>query len=171
MKLYLLRHGVAAEPDRRNYPDDAARPLTPKGKKKLRRIAEYMAAMEMACDALLTSPLPRAVQTAEIAAGGLKLKKGLLLAPELAPDGDPKALIDRLNRDFQAAEAIMLVGHEPGLSQLISVLLTGRVTGVPLELKKGGLCRLRIESLRYGQCAVLESLLAPKDLRSLKAEG
>lgn len=164
MKLYLLRHGVAAEPDSRKYPDDAARPLTSKGKKKLRRSAEVLAAMEIVCDALLTSPLPRAVQTAEIAAGGLQLKKGLLIAPELAPDGDPKALIDRINRDFPAAEAIMLVGHEPSLSRLISVLLTGRANGVPLELKKGGLCRLRIDSLRYGQCAVLESLLTSKDL-------
>jgi phosphohistidine phosphatase SixA len=65
----------------------------------------------------------------------------------------------------------MLVGHEPYLSQLISVLLTGREQGVNLDLKKGGLCRLDIEVLRYGQCAVLESLLTPKQMIRLAGAG
>jgi phosphohistidine phosphatase len=171
MKLYLLRHGVAADRDPRRYPNDHARPLTSEGKEKMRLIARALAAMRVACDALVTSPLPRAVQTAEIVAPALGLNQRLTLAEELAPEGDPEALIERLAREYGTAASIVLVGHEPYLSQLIWVLLTGQEQGVGLALKKGGLCRLDIEALRYGQCAVLESLLTPKQMIRLAGGG
>ena len=130
----------------------------------MRRIAKAMAASELALDALVSSPLARALQTAEIVGEAILGRKGVMLAEELSPEGDPKALVARLARQFPTVSALMLVGHEPYLSKLISVLLTGRADGLSLTLKKGGLCCLSAESLRYGQCAALESLLTPKQM-------
>jgi phosphohistidine phosphatase len=162
MKLYVLRHGLAAQRDGHKYPDDRARPLTAKGKKKAREIGAALAGMGGGCEVVLSSPLTRALQTAELVAGCLDGKRSVRVAEELAPEGDPEGLIERLKRELPGDGAVMLVGHEPYLSRLIAVLLTGRATGVRLDLKKGGLCRLEIEELRYGQCAVLEWLLTPK---------
>ncbi len=162
MTLYLLRHALAAKRGPAYHPD-SQRPLVPKGARKMKRIAKGMAALDVAFDALLTSPFLRAKQTAEILAEVYKAKKKLVLADELTPEGNPRELIKRINRDYRGAEAVLLVGHEPYLSQLISTLLTAR-PDLPLEMKKGGLCRLRMNSLRYGACAVLECLLTPQQL-------
>ena len=61
----------------------------------------------------------------------------------------------------------MLVGHEPDLSQFVSLLITGS-TDAAIELKKGGLCKLTTEQLTFGQCATLNWLLTPKQLRSMR---
>jgi phosphohistidine phosphatase SixA len=90
----------------------------------------------------------------------------LEVCADLAVEGDPAALVRylrRLSRGRNPPAEIMLVGHEPYLSELISVLLAGR-TGLPLTLKKGGLCKLSITDPRYGLCATLEWLVAPQVL-------
>ena len=166
MNLYLLRHGLAAEPDVQNFSQDAHRPLTPKGKSKLWEIAEGMASLELAFDLILSSPYLRARQTAEIVAEALKARKRLELSETLAPAGSTKKLIELLKKLEPSAGDVLLVGHEPYLSELIALLVAGQ-TGLSVVMKKGGLCKLSAASLQPGRCATLEWLLTPKQLALL----
>lgn len=163
MELYLLRHAIAAErgPE---YSQDSARPLTERGERHMRRSARGMVALGLAFDLVLTSPHARARRTAELVADALDAHDILEEAPALAADGDPRVLVQTLARS--ADERVLLVGHEPFLSDLVSVLISGRA-GAGVRFKKGGLCKLRVDSLRYGRCARLEWLLVPRQLRRL----
>ena len=167
MNLFLLRHGVAVEREEFDFARDDLRPLTVKGKKQLRQIAAAMRALELNCEVILSSPLVRARQTAEIMAADLKLERHLAFADELKPGGDLKNLIQRLVQLKPAAENILLVGHEPDLSELISLLVTGN-RGAGLALKKGGLAKLELEKLRAGKCATLRWLLTPALLKRMR---
>jgi phosphohistidine phosphatase len=113
INLYLLRHGIAADPGAAGCENDSERPLIPKGKRRLRSAAAAMKKLELSFDLILSSPFLRARQTAEIVAGELKLKKRLQFTDELAPGGGFKALIQKLNELKPAPENILLVGHEP----------------------------------------------------------
>jgi len=164
MNLFLLRHGIAVDAETPGYPDDSQRPLTPKGVRRLRQIAEAMRAMDLAFDAILSSPYLRAAQTADIVADAFGLQPKIELWEELTPGGNPKALVERLNRLKPVPQSgVLLVGHEPCLSQLIALLVAGN-TNAAMDLKKGGLCRLETETLRPGRCATLLWLLTPRQM-------
>jgi phosphohistidine phosphatase len=163
MKLYVLRHGIAVEPGTPGYATDADRPLTPEGERKLRQIAEAMEALELSFDLILSSPYLRARQTAEIVAEILEARKKLELSDSLTPGGNMKKLVELLNRLQPSPESVLVVGHEPYLSGLIALLVSGRET-FAVGMKKGGLCKLSTESLKPGRCAVLEWLLTPKQM-------
>jgi phosphohistidine phosphatase len=81
----------------------------------------------------------------------------------LSPVGDPDRLIKEISEQYGTVANIALVGHEPVLSRLVSVLLSGDPT-LPITLKKGGICCLSVEKMEYGRCATLEWLLAPAQL-------
>jgi phosphohistidine phosphatase len=163
MNLYLLRHGIAVDPSVPDFAKDAERPLTPKGKRRLRQIAEAMGALKISFDLILSSPYVRAKQTAEIVAKVLKRRKKLKFTDELMPGGNPKSLIQQLNDLHPKPKSILLVGHEPYLSKLIALLTAGN-TNMEIDLKKGSLCKLETDSLRYASCATLVCLLAPRHL-------
>jgi len=166
MDLYILRHAIA-EPKTGAFPrGDRQRKLTVEGSRRMRRIARGMKTAGLSFDVILTSPYVRARQTADIVAGVFGLEKQVELTAALAPGGIPVELIELLNRDYAARKSILLVGHEPGLSRLISVLLTGG-PDLSLNLKKGGLCRLTVAHPRAGCRATLEFLLAPAQSRRL----
>lgn len=162
MKLILLRHGIAVEPGTPGYERDRDRPLTPEGRRKVRLIAQALAGLKITPDVILSSPFIRAHQTAEIVAAVLRLKKRLRLCPHLASGGDAGRLVAEVNKHHTDVESVMLVGHEPDLSLLASLLLTGSAAGTAIELKKGGLCMLEAEVLRAGRCATLLWLTPPK---------
>ena len=90
MNLYIFRHGLAAERDPQRFPDDSRRPLVAKGKERIRLGCDAMRALEISFDQILSSPFPRAAQTAEIVPATLGLKKQLELRDELIPGGDPQ---------------------------------------------------------------------------------
>ena len=163
MNLFLLRHGIAVELGTSGYERDADRPLTPKGERRLARIADAMEAMGLAFDLILSSPYTRAKQTAEIVANALGLKKKLEFSENLTPGGDARALIAALNKLEPRPENILLVGHEPYLSDLMATLTSGD-SRMTIDFKKGGLCKLEIESLRHGRCATLAWLLTPRQM-------
>ena len=163
MNLYLLRHGIAVDPSVPDFAKDAERPLTAKGKRRLRQIAKAMSALKISCDVILSSPYVRAAETAEIVAQSLKRRKQLKFTAELTPGGNPKLLIQQLNELRPRPKNILLVGHEPYLSKLIALLTAGN-TSMEIDLKKGSLCKLETEALRYGRCATLVCLLAPRQL-------
>jgi phosphohistidine phosphatase len=163
MNLYLLRHGIAVDHGDVHYAKDADRPLTPEGERKLARIADAMKGLKLSFDLILSSPYTRARQTAEIIAEALDARKRLEFYDDLTPDGSFKKLIETLNRRAPSPNDVLLVGHEPHLSGLISLLVSGD-SSLSVVMKKGGLCNLSIESLKHGRCATLEWLLTPKQM-------
>jgi phosphohistidine phosphatase len=160
MKLYILRHGDAVEHGDPRFREND-RPLTPKGIQRTKELAHALREMEISFDAILSSPLVRARETAEIVVRGLKSGK-VELTEHLTPSGSMDALVKQVNMLRPLPKNILLVGHEPYLSGLISLLCTGG-PGLLLAMKKGGLCRLEIESpARCDKCATLEWLLTPR---------
>jgi phosphohistidine phosphatase len=162
MNLYILRHGIAVARGAPGY-KDAERPLTPKGRRRLHQITAAMREMELSFDLILSSPFARALQTAEIVARTFKRKSKLVLSNELTPGGNPKSLLEQINKIRPHPKNILLVGHEPYLSQFTGLLLAGN-TNTAIDLKKGGVCKLEIETLRYGRCALLGWLLTPQQM-------
>ena len=83
----------------------------------------------------------------------------------LEPGGNPLALVSQINDE--KPQRVLVVGHEPHLTRFISLLTTGG-TAASLELKKGGLCKMSTDKLAFSQCATLNWLLTPKQLRALR---
>ena len=166
MNLYLLRHAPAVERGTAGFADETTRPLTPAGRREMRKVAAGLRKMDLDFDLIYSSPLLRAKQTADIVAAALKLGKKIKFTKALEPGGNQKNLVTELNRIRPAPKNLLLVGHEPDLSQLISQLVTGqRADG--FELKKAGLAKLKIKKLKFGQCATLAWLLTPKLLKRI----
>lgn len=162
MNLYLLRHGIAVQRGTLGS-SDPDRPLTPKGVRQLRRSTQAMGALKLSFDRIFSSSYRRAEQTAKIVAEAFKARKKLVLLESLAPDGEAKTLIEQLNRLRPKPESVLLVGHEPYLSGLISRLVSDGES-FAVAMKKGGLCKLTIASLKHGRCATLEWLLTPRQM-------
>jgi phosphohistidine phosphatase len=141
MELYFLRHGEADWPDWKKSDDE--RPLTKRGKKEMHAVAALLDRIGASPSLILTSPLPRASQTAEIAAETLKIKchEDRLLEPGFSPP-QLKRLLEKYPDDD-----LMLVGHEPDFTETISAL-----TGGSLKLSKAGVAKIDIErSLEDGR--------------------
>jgi phosphohistidine phosphatase len=146
---------------------DAERPLTDKGREKLQTVARAMQAMELEFGAVLSSPLLRARQTGQAIIDELHWPGKLALTDHLAPQGSPKSLVEQINHLSSRTQDILVVGHEPYLSKLIELFTTGHTNG-GIELKKGGLAKLEADKFRYGRCAILCWLLAPKQMSLMK---
>jgi phosphohistidine phosphatase len=167
MEIFLLRHGQAVQRGTPGFEDDAARPLTPKGRKQLKRVTRAMVAMGLEFDLLLTSPLLRARETAEVVATVLKVGKRLQTCEALSADREPAALIRALQRLKPVPESLLLVGHEPFLSRLISQLVTGG-PDLEMDFPKAGLCKLKLEKWHAGKCARLAWLLTPQQMKRMR---
>lgn len=138
MILYFLRHGLAGNPQDWKG-DDRERPLTNKGKNHLELTAETLSRMDLGLERIITSPLTRARQTAAIIATQFKMKKNIIEDDRLAHGFDIHKLGEILESQA-GTRVLMLVGHEPEFSTVISEL-TG---GGRIELKKGGMARVDI---------------------------
>jgi phosphohistidine phosphatase len=134
MQLYFLRHGEADWPDWKKSDDE--RPLTDFGKNEVRDVAKFLARLRVRPDLIVTSPLPRAAQTAEIAADYLKPK---LRKDELLEPGFGMSELGTILKRHRS-KALMLVGHEPDFTNVISGL-----TGASLKLSKAGVALLDID--------------------------
>jgi len=157
MQLLFLRHGVA-EPWETWGDDDGERPLSVPGRKAMERAAATFVELGLAPDVIITSPLTRARQTAEIAARGLGMSDRVVSDPRLEPGFDAEALSDILG-EHSGSDVLMLVGHEPDLSLTVGSLIGGgRVV-----CKKGGLARVDVD-VAFPSDGELVWLLPPKDL-------
>jgi phosphohistidine phosphatase len=163
MDIYILRHAIAEQRGTPGFERDSDRPLTAKGERKMRKIAEGMHAMELAFDLILSSPILRAKQTAEIVAKVFNAGSILEFSDALAVGSEPAQVISELKKWRHPLRSVLLVGHEPYLSTLISTLISGD-GDLSITMKKGGLCKLTIDSLEDGRHATLEWLLAPNHL-------
>lgn len=163
MDLYVLRHGVAVDRGSPDYPSDYDRPLTPGGIRRMTRQVKGLNALGIALDAIVTSPLVRALETAEIVHAGLRSSGRLVRSDALAPGGSPSDLMGELSSGYPRDGSVMVVGHEPYLSSLVSVLVA-EGPGSLIRLRKGGLCKLRVPSPRYGRCGWIEWFMTPKQM-------
>src|SRR5215831_10327036 len=108
MKLYILRHGDAAEHGDPRFKENE-RPLTPKGIQRTRQLTHALRQMEISFDVLLSSPLTRARETAEVVMRGLKLQDRLELTDQLAPNGSMEKLIEEINVIRPVPDSVLLV--------------------------------------------------------------
>lgn len=159
MNLYIIRHAIAVDGGTPEYEDDSQRPLTDKGKKKMRQIARGLHALGVDFDLILSSPYVRAKETAEILADVFKTKADVAFSENLIPMGDPDLLIAEMNEKY-TANSVALVGHEPFLTTLISLLVSENAS-VDMSLKKGGVCKLSADDLHHNRKATLEWLITP----------
>ena len=159
MNLYIVRHAIAVQRGTPDYEDDSQRPLTDKGRKKMKKIVQGLRQFDTRLNTILSSPYVRARDTAKILADEFKLENQLYFSENLVPPGNLEALVDEIHEKYDV-ENLALVGHEPMLSQLISWLTTGH-TDMELNLKKGGVCYLSSDNLYQDHRAALEWLLTP----------
>jgi phosphohistidine phosphatase len=168
-EVLLLRHGIAEE--RGEGLDDAQRALTPQGRERAARVIQRLVECDLLCDVVLSSPLVRARQTAELVRE-FGLAPDLELASALAPLADPLPLLERWlgpvspRPDWQR---LALVGHEPDLSTLAALLIGVPMAAAPhaLRLKKAGAALLQWPAKPEGSLfgtARLSLLLTPKSL-------
>jgi phosphohistidine phosphatase len=141
-ELYLLRHGLAVPPGTPGIDDDD-RPLSPEGERRIRQVGRGLKRLKPKLVRILTSPLPRALKTAEIVADCLGGGDLIEVADELRAGRDAVSIREWLAS--RGESRLMLVGHNPTLSDLLALLVTGR-EGEPIgELRKGGVAALRVE--------------------------
>ena len=161
MNLYILRHGIAADRDSREYPDDDLRPLTGRGIDRMSRQVAGMNAIGIAPDMIIASPLIRAAQTADIVRQGLKSPPRMVSSAALAPEAHPSAILHEIAAHHSTAADVMVVGHEPHLSSLVAFALTGSIADI-IKLKKGALCKLSIDPANTPERARLLWALTPR---------
>ena len=164
MMLYIMRHGLAEEPTPKG--DDAARKLTEKGTEKIRKAAAGMRVSGLAINTILTSPATRAAETADIVASELGGPKPKTL-PELSTGASPAAALEALGKQ-RLPESVLIVGHEPTLSRMASLMLTDSSESVGIRLKQGGVIALEFPDRVESAAAKLRWMMTQRQLRQLR---
>jgi phosphohistidine phosphatase len=157
MLLDLLRHADAGDPEAWDRPD-AERPLSDKGRKQTKRLGDHLASIAFRAESIITSPKVRAAETAELVAERIE---GTVTEDERLAGSLDLDVIEAILRDAGDPDEAMLVGHDPDLSELLSVLCAA--AGV--TMRKGALARIEIDRpLRPGG-GTLRWLLPPDVLK------
>ena len=156
MLLHLLRHADAGDPEAWTGPD-AKRPLSDKGRKQSKRLGEHLSSIGFKADLFITSPKLRAAQTAEIVADPLKTK--VAIDDRLGGALDPET-VDAILADAGDPGRVVIVGHDPDFSDLLSTLAGGR-----LDMKKGAFASVEIDRPLRAGGGTLRWLLPPDALK------
>lgn len=164
MNVFFLRHGEAGK--RVTIPSrDFERSLTTSGIAEIEEIAESMKDMDLEFDKITSSPLARALQTAEIVSRIYKKPGKPEVWDELRPEANRLELYRRLSRLKQDAD-VLLVGHDPFLTTVIGEVISGNLS-TKIVLKKGGLARVQINSFTPKAAGELRWLLTPKQIKNM----
>jgi phosphohistidine phosphatase len=157
MQIYLLRHGIAEEaaPGK----PDSARALTAEGKKKTRAMLKTVQQAGVKIGLIITSPYKRAMETAQLAAAGLEYQGELTKSNALLPHAHPREAWQEL-RVKKDHSSILLVGHEPHMSGLVSYLLAA--PELQVDFKKAAVCRIDVDQFGAHPHGVLKWLLTMK---------
>jgi len=164
MRIYLVRHAIAVPHGTTGVAEDD-RPLTGEGIRKMREAAAGLKKLGVNPDLIVSSPLPRALQTAEIVHSVLESSRPIRKEEVLAPAGRPTAVVQMVSR-FRSLDSVMMVGHQPSLGEIASELLWGSADAW-LDLKKGGACAIDFETGPGRPRGTLLWWLTPKILRIL----
>jgi phosphohistidine phosphatase len=162
MIVYFLRHASAGQ-SKTNPTADAKRPLDKDGIEQSGSMGRALNAMDVQVDAIVSSPLKRASQTASLVGNEIGFDSKLTFSPALQPDATFEAFRDLLMKHAKQ-EAIMVVGHNPSLSRFLSLLLTGGANDRAIDMKKGAVARLDING-RWA--AELTWCITPKIVRTI----
>jgi len=167
MEILLIRHAKAESRDAAAWPDDDLRPLTAEGRTEQRGATRAMKKMGVRFDFLVTSPLQRARETADIVAKGYRWPELPQVAEELG-HGYAVAAIVKLLAKFPPGATVALVGHEPDLSSLAGALVTrdGRLN---IAVKKSGVVGIAFDGPADEGKGTLLFHLKPGHLRKLEA--
>jgi phosphohistidine phosphatase len=162
-KLLVIRHGLAgdAEEFAATGRSDDERPLTPKGIREMERVAAGLRTIVDRIDVLVSSPLVRARQTAEIVADAYAMKLGKDVEV-LRPTSSLDAFV-AWARTVSSEEVVGIVGHDPHLSRLVTWLVSG-IDAERVALKKGGACLLKFDDPVAPGSATLRWLMTPTQL-------
>ena len=165
MDLLIVRHAIAFDRDRHRWHEDATRPLSPAGIRRARKAAAGLKKLTPRPQRLLTSPLARARQTAQIltdVAGWPVAEE----APELSPGEPALAVLDLLAKDRSKLAAV--VGHQPDLGHLLAACLLGGGGSLPIEMKKNAVACVSFDGKPRAGHAALKWLATPRMLRALR---
>ena len=162
-ELYFIRHGVAEERGD-DWPDDTKRPLSADGMVRMRKSARGLAVLDVKIDVILTSPLVRTRQTAEIVASAFDPRPPIVNTDALVPGAGFQALLDELKKHSRRTR-IAIVGHETGIGEMAA-----RVAGSrnPFPFKKGAVCRIDVDELPPSDPGVLKLFATPRILRQIR---
>jgi phosphohistidine phosphatase len=165
MDLLIVRHAIAFDRDRHRWHEDAARPLSPAGMRRARKAAAGLKKLTARPQRLLTSPLVRARQTAQILTdiAGWPVAEE---ARELSPGEPALAVLELLARDRSKLTAV--VGHQPGLGHLLAACLLGGGGSLPIEMKKNAVACVSFDGKPRAGHAALKWLATPRMLRALR---
>jgi phosphohistidine phosphatase len=169
MNLFVLRHASAGVA-RPNPLLDVKRPLDKEGKTHCLRLAHLLNAMKVNFDIVISSPLKRAMQTAQMVATETGYEQRIQIANALLPEAT-FSQFQRLLRDSAAFENVLVVGHNPNITSFLGQLIVGPAAAddtpgnARIRLRKGSLARLTIQR----GPAVLQALLDPRVVRTLYA--
>ena len=162
MIVYFLRHASAGQ-HKVNPAKDEKRPLDKDGIEQCGQIGRALAALDVHVDAVISSPLKRATQTASLVGNEIAFEGKLAIDEGLRPEADFNRFRELLGRHAKA-EAIMVVGHNPSLSEFLSLLISGRGGAESaVDLKKGAVARVEVE-----KTSSLQWCLTPKLVRSIQ---
>jgi len=167
MQLVVIRHAIAEDRDEfaESGHDDAERPLTRIGRRRMRRNARGLRRVAPAIDRIASSPYVRAVDTAQIVADALGIKEEIAIVDALTPEHPSEALLPWLAAQ-PPESTVAVVGHEPHLGRLVTWLLTGSSES-HVVFKKGGACLLDLGVRPAAGGALMHWLLTPGQLRSI----
>jgi phosphohistidine phosphatase len=157
MEVYLMRHGIAADPAPGMR--DADRELTSEGKKKLREVLQVARRAGVRPATVLSSPYRRARESAEIAIDVLSLPTQPVFCKELTPMADPRKAWDEI-RVFSDSPSLLITTHEP-FTGLMAAFLLG-IGHLPIDVKKGSLIRIDVDGFGPHPRGVLKWILTPR---------
>ena len=164
MTLFLVRHGIAEDEPPGGKGGDDARPLSARGRRRTCAAARGFAAAFGAVDAIVSSPLLRARQTADLLAEALRLKAPPAADPVLRPEAQAAETVTWLAK--RSERSLVLVGHMPHLESLASLLVAGR-EGLSLPFRKAGVCELAFDGKAAPGNASLVAFLPARVLRKV----
>jgi len=166
MTIYFLRHASAGK-NRPNPKQDEKRPLDKEGIAQCREIGRALAACDTQVDAIISSPLKRATQTAALVGNELGFEGSIKIEPSLRPEAAYAEFRDML-RKYGKLDSIMVVGHKPTESEFCSRLLTQGDETEVIDLKKGGVARVEFNGKNDAE---LMWCITPRLVRALQASS
>jgi phosphohistidine phosphatase len=163
MTIYFLRHASAGK-KYVNAKRDEKRPLDEPGILQARYVGRLLSSMEIQLDQIISSPLKRAMQTASLAANELAFETGIQVDAALRPESEYEQFQELLAR-YSRQEAIMVVGHNPSLSEFLSKTISSNSGATHVNFKKGAVAKVEMS----GRTGTLEWLITPRIARTLQA--
>ena len=167
MELFVIRHAIAEPLSKKNEFSDEKRVLSPEGRSRMREVLKGLVKLGVEVDLILTSPLARAYETAELIAASMGLSKKDIKQTENLSPGVPSELLFAEIKKHSGAESVALVGHQPDLGILVSKIIQSEGGAFSIQLKKGGICCVNVTETVPTIRGEIMWLLTPRQLRLL----